>query len=1183
MNCKTARVFIVSLLFAQQLSMARAQNPAVKPSRETRLIVDDGRYVEDDFTRQVAVTNDDNFVLVSDFQNGVRTFDASTGALVNSLEGHSLPGDIRYDPTHQLFLTSGDVKIKIWDWQQQTLVKLVQQPVPSQFMKNLYVDTNKQYLFANNLKYSYATGKLVPAQSTGNVSGRWNGPDPPPATFSGDRYYIFDPRTGTVRIYNCLNGNLIRSYVLYHYKKGINNYIDHDSSYLFISYLDGVRMISLSDGRSDYASFDRTGAYDNVNETSCYAISFDGTYLVAGSNQGAGLVILKKKDPKKGFAGNTAEVYREPVKVGELHAFHHSNKAVYTTDEAIHMLDLDEQSVEWDTEPKLISARNIFFAPDGDQLYFAIGRDPKVNRHWFERTYSEGKFSYNFNDYFNDLDANWGVFREDLCGKQLFAELVPLWEDRARVVEFRIHRPLAFSPASGEVPPTAIHGTSSTTNEPVQVGSQPTMVYSPSRHYSVAIKDFGQSALFKDGQRIGAVSSSDGVTYHIEWSRDEQYMAFGGSGRWVTVVNMGTGQPAQRVYGESYITTIAFSPDNKFLFTGSLKNEILMWRLSDGKLLRRLSGSNGGITDTAITPDGKILVSTAGDSSLRFWELPTGKLLISVFLLNSSALARELRRGIATVVDERVATCNSPLDWVAVTPDGRFDSNNLEQTRSLHWLKSDAALRPLPLEIFTRDYYEPGLLEKVLNGTPLKPLRSLANLDTNIPLIEITNVDETKHSSSSDPDASDHGPSVAVTVTVQDVRSGSQQTGGQNSGSYDLRLFRDGQLVGEWPAASANQLEESSLPADAALQNWRNTHALKVDSSGKAVITFDNVRLPQRKGVASVQFTAYAFNSDRVKSLTTTPFIYTLPPPKAPRPLRRAYLVTMGVNANQSHNLALELAVSSAERSRAVLKNKLNVDYQDVVEIPLYSDFAPDSNEVRIDTARKADLHAVLDLLAGRTVDATIRKEVDPKGQLRAATPDDAVILYVASHGYADPEGTFYLLPSDTGANWGITEDVLTRCHSQPDESAVCKHANDLLSHSVSSTELGAWWNGVDGGEMVMILDSCHSGAVSGKEFRPGPLGDPGFGQSSYDKGMQILSASQPAQTAKGEWVTGKGGGTILVDALETVAQQKPNDPLTQWLHDIEVQLPATAKELYPELKEEDAQIPVLLDFSRLK
>jgi hypothetical protein len=191
------------------------------------------------------------------------------------------------------------------------------------------------------------------------------------------------------------------------------------------------------------------------------------------------------------------------------------------------------------------------------------------------------------------------------------------------------------------------------------------------------------------------------------------------------------------------------------------------------------------------------------------------------------------------------------------------------------------------------------------------------------------------------------------------------------------------------------------------------------------------------------------------------------------------------------------------------------------------------------------------------------------------------VILYVASHGYADPHGVFYLMPYDTGENWGITEDILTQCLNNPDRSTNCKQARDLLMHSISSSDLTAWWSGVDAGDVIMILDSCHSGAVQGEEFRPAPLGDPGFGQLAYDKGMVILSASQSAQTARGDWVTAGEGRTLLVDALQTAAKANPDKSLVEWVHDTEQQLPTTAKRLYPALKEGDIQTPLLLDFSK--
>lgn len=134
-------------------------------------------------------------------------------------------------------------------------------------------------------------------------------------------------------------------------------------------------------------------------------------------------------------------------------------------------------------------------------------------------------------------------------------------------------------------------------------------------------------------------------------------------------------------------------------------------------------------------------------------------------------------------------------------------------------------------------------------------------------------------------------------------------------------------------------------------------------------------------------------------------------------------------------------------------------------------------------------------------------------------------------------------MPYDTGMNWGVTEDVLTRCLVMPQGTAGCKQAR----RPARSFGIEGRFHGLvernRRGEMIMILDSCHSGAVPGTGFRLGPLGDPSFGQLSYDKQMQILSASQAAQTAHGEWITGGEGRTLLAQALEKTASGASTTP----------------------------------------
>jgi replication initiation and membrane attachment protein DnaB len=60
-------------------------------------------------------------------------------------------------------------------------------------------------------------------------------------------------------------------------------------------------------------------------------------------------------------------------------------------------------------------------------------------------------------------------------------------------------------------------------------------------------------------------------------------------------------------------------------------------------------------------------------------------------------------------------------------------------------------------------------------------------------------------------------------------------------------------------------------------------------------------------------------------------------------------------------------------------------------------------------SATKAHLRAVLDVLAGRQADAALLKQIPNADKLRAARPEDLVLPSASSHGYTDRDGIFYL------------------------------------------------------------------------------------------------------------------------------------------------------------------------------
>ncbi|GKS59795.1 hypothetical protein YTPLAS18_33220 [Nitrospira sp.] len=641
-----------------------------------------------------------------------------------------------------------------------------------------------------------------------------------------------------------------------------------------------------------------------------------------------------------------------------------------------------------------------------------------------------------------------------------------------------------------------------------------------------------------------------------------------------------------------------FSPDSRYVLAGCYDGTARLWDMESRREVRRFENHNSVVGYMDFSSDSRRIL-TLSDRTLQVWEIATGQELVKVKLINDefksavfthngkqiiamtfdhtirfldSATGREIRRihghAGSTVISpdgRHVLTVNGEDGdimmtrlwdaraevelvrlvsfeddtWVVSTPDGRFDTNNLEEIKGLHWIVSDDPLHALPLEIFMRDYFEPRLLPRVLAGEVLPVVPSVANLNRAQPRVEIKEVRVVDE------------PQGLVDVRVE---VGNQslliQRDGQpvpmQSGAYDLRLFRNGQLVAQSPAPEDEE-GDVGQSREQELARWRERHRITLDpATGVTTITFSGIRLPRKTGVKDIELSAYAFNVDRVKSATAR---ITVPIPTALRPRPgRAYVVTIGVNAYEQDALSrLSYAARDAQTLGAELSARLRqvtdpdtgqpvFGETQVIPITLVSEFGTGEQAGQLVTndATKARIQAVIETLAGRSVDAALLQGIANADQLQSARPEDFVLLAFSTHGDTDQRGQFYLMPSDLGAGRG---------------------RKDLLEHAISSEELSVWLRSLDAGELVMIVDACHSAAsVEDKEFKPGPMGSRGLGQLAFDKGMRILAASQRDQYALETEKTQQGllSYALVREGLtENKANYKPTDSyiqLSEWL-----------------------------------